>query len=593
MTDKFLPQLSQNLLDILEDDEYYDITIEVGSDPYVKIFRAHMVILNYRSAYLRRMLSTNKKHLDGTLVHLKLPNILPEAFHVILRYIYGGRLSLEKYDISDIIEILVAADKLCLQELVIHLQSSLIENNTNWMEENLDLVYKTSFENISFLELQNYCTDLISKEPDKIFKSPNFPSVPEKLLISLIKNDNLQMDEVQIWEHVLKWGFARHPELPPDHTTLSKDELNVLKNTLRQCIPFIKFFNLSSREFSDKVLPYKKVLPKELKKELVNYFWDRNIESKSRVNKEVKPANQSESQTNKESQSESQEIQSVSQTNKESQLESQANQSESQTNKESQSESQANQSESQTNKESQSESQINQSEPQKNKESTPESQANQSEPQINKGSQLEYQANKEPQSELQTNGETSSRENKEIKSIIDSKIITNKHAELISGWIDRPSLFSWVYKSNYYGFKLLFRGSRDGFTPSNFHQICDNQISTVMIIKVKGSNEILGGYNPIAWNQDYSNGVTKDSFIFSFENKDNIENYILSRVKDETSAIKNSKYYAPSFGESDLLLSGYDYRYSFCKKGSYEKTIRNTEDTFSVEEFEVFKIIKD
>ncbi|GBC18787.2 BTB/POZ protein [Rhizophagus irregularis DAOM 181602=DAOM 197198] len=465
------------------------------------------------------MLSTNKKHLDGTLVHLKLPNILPEAFHVILRYIYGGRLSLEKYDISDIIEILVAADKLCLQELVIHLQSSLIENNTNWMEENLDLVYKTSFENISFLELQNYCTDLISKEPDKIFKSPNFPSVPEKLLISLIKNDNLQMDEVQIWEHVLKWGFARHPELPPDHTTLSKDELNVLKNTLRQCIPFIKFFNLSSREFSDKVLPYKKVLPKELKKELVNYFWDRNIESKSRVNKEVKPANQSESQTNKESQSESQEIQSVSQTNKESQLESQANQSESQTNKESQSESQANQSESQTNKESQSESQINQSEPQKNKESTPESQANQSEPQINKGSQLEYQANKEPQSELQTNGETSSRENKEIKSIIDSKIITNKHAELISGWIDRPSLFSW--------------------------------------------------------------------------NKDNIENYILSRVKDETSAIKNSKYYAPSFGESDLLLSGYDYRYSFCKKGSYEKTIRNTEDTFSVEEFEVFKIIKD
>ncbi|CAB4463233.1 unnamed protein product [Rhizophagus irregularis] len=246
MTDKFLPQLSQNLLDILEDDEYYDITIEVGSDPYVKIFRAHMVILNYRSAYLRRMLSTNKKHLDGTLVHLKLPNILPEAFHVILRYIYG-------------------------------------------------------------------------------------------------------------------------------------------------------------------------VLPKELKKELVNYFWDRNIESKSRVNKEVKPANQSESQTNKESQSESQEIQSVSQTNKESQLESQANQSESQTNKESQSESQANQSESQTNKESQSESQINQSEPQKNKESTPESQANQSEPQINKGSQLEYQANKEPQSELQTNGETSSRENKEIK----------------------------------------------------------------------------------------------------------------------------------------------------------------------------------
>ena len=84
MVDKLLTKLSQNFLEILNDEEYYDITIEVGNDPYVKIFRAHMVILNYRSPYLRRILSTNKKNNDGTLVHIKLPNILPEIFHVIL-----------------------------------------------------------------------------------------------------------------------------------------------------------------------------------------------------------------------------------------------------------------------------------------------------------------------------------------------------------------------------------------------------------------------------------------------------------------------------------------------------------------------------
>src|ERR671927_133255 len=86
--DKFLPTLSQNLLEILEDNEFYDITIEVGNDPYVKIFRAHMVILNYRSPYLRRILSTNKKKNDGTLAHIKLSNILPEIFHVLLRLVY-------------------------------------------------------------------------------------------------------------------------------------------------------------------------------------------------------------------------------------------------------------------------------------------------------------------------------------------------------------------------------------------------------------------------------------------------------------------------------------------------------------------------
>ena len=82
---KFLPRLSQNLLENLDDEEYYDITIEVGNDPHVKIFRAHMVILNYRSPCLRRILSTSKNKNDGTLTHIKLPNISPEIFQIILR----------------------------------------------------------------------------------------------------------------------------------------------------------------------------------------------------------------------------------------------------------------------------------------------------------------------------------------------------------------------------------------------------------------------------------------------------------------------------------------------------------------------------
>ena len=84
----FYPKLSQNLLEVLNDEEYYDITIEVGNNPYVKIFRAHMVILYYRSSYLRRILSTNKMKNNGTLTtltHIKLPNISPEIFQIILR----------------------------------------------------------------------------------------------------------------------------------------------------------------------------------------------------------------------------------------------------------------------------------------------------------------------------------------------------------------------------------------------------------------------------------------------------------------------------------------------------------------------------
>ena len=85
MSTQFFSKLSQNYIELLEDDEYYDITIEVGEDPNVKIFRAHVNILCYRSPYLRRELAFNKKNNAGILAHIKLPNLSPEIFQIILR----------------------------------------------------------------------------------------------------------------------------------------------------------------------------------------------------------------------------------------------------------------------------------------------------------------------------------------------------------------------------------------------------------------------------------------------------------------------------------------------------------------------------
>jgi hypothetical protein len=356
---------------------------------------------------------------------------------------------------------LIAASELSLQELVTHLQSFLIENKKNWLEQNFTLVYKTSFENDSFLKLQNFCSELMSNEPEKIFNSIDFILLSEKSLISIIQHDNLQMNVIQVWEHVLKWGIAQNPGLPSDPSSYSKDDFNTLKNTLQQFIPFIKFNNLSHKEFLNNVYPYKKIIPKDLREKLIKHFID--------------------------------------------------------------------------------------------------------------------QPNNKPESKMII---------KEISSkSIDSKIITFQHAEIILKWIDR-------LEKNSYEFKLILRGSRDGFSPRKFHEICDNQSHTISIIKVKDSNEILGGYNPITWKSVNSFGITKDSFIFSF----NVEKHILSRVKNEQYAIFNARGCGPLFGEcgDDLAIWGSDsYDRSFCEKRSYKKRIRKTEDSFSVEEYEVFQITKE
>ncbi len=85
MPTQFFSKLSQNYIELLENDEYYDIIIEVGEDPNVKFFHAHMNILCYRSPYLRRTLAFNKKNNDNVLVHIKLPNISPKIFQIVLK----------------------------------------------------------------------------------------------------------------------------------------------------------------------------------------------------------------------------------------------------------------------------------------------------------------------------------------------------------------------------------------------------------------------------------------------------------------------------------------------------------------------------
>ncbi|GBC11642.2 BTB/POZ protein [Rhizophagus irregularis DAOM 181602=DAOM 197198] len=231
-TELFSRLLSQNYIELLEDNEYYDITIEVGEDPNVKIFRAHMNILCYRSSYLRRTLTSNKKNDNGVLSHIKLPNISPEIFQIVLRYIYGGILSLNGQETSDILNVLVAADELHLQELVNYLQKYLIENNSEWLEQHFELIHQTSFQSKSLSELQEFCTNLMAESPEKIFQSFDFTSLPEKSLVSLLRRDDLQMKEIEV------------------------------------------FCCLSSIEFSRKIRPYKKLLSHQLYEGLLNSYLD-------------------------------------------------------------------------------------------------------------------------------------------------------------------------------------------------------------------------------------------------------------------------------------------------------------------------------
>jgi hypothetical protein len=401
---------------------------------------------------------------------------LKKILFFVNRYIYGGILSLDEQDTSDFLRSLAAADVLHLKELVDYLQKYLIENKSEWMEENFEFVQQISLQSNNLVELQQFCAEFIAKSPEKIFKSNYFASLSEKFLISLIRRDDLQMKEIEVWEHVLKWGLAQNPTLNPEPDTWTDDDFIKIKIILQQCLPFIRFFCLSSKEFVQKVRPYKKLLNHQLYEDLVNSYMDPDIEPAKDI---LLPRNIITDET------------------------------------------------------------------------------------------------------------------------IDSKIVNLNIVSIISRWIDKVDI---NYKFSYlrelylpYKFKLLLRGSRDGFTPKKFHELCDKTSDTVTFIEVKNSEEIIGGYNPLKWESSFTWGKTKGSFIFSFKSKDNYKDTIISNVKNSGYALLFSTIAGPHFG-NDIMVSAsndyIDYNKIRYKNYYYEKKIRDSEDIFSIEDYEVFQIIK-
>ncbi|RHZ79104.1 hypothetical protein Glove_151g6 [Diversispora epigaea] len=149
-----------------------------------------------------------------------------------------------------------------------------------------------------------------------------------------------------------------------------------------------------------------------------------------------------------------------------------------------------------------------------------------------------------------------------------STIISEEHAAEISAWIDRKT-------SNYattnipYDFQLILLGTRDGFAPQTFWNICNGHSNTVVIARVKGTDEII-------WVND-----TKRA-IFNVE-----KNY--------------QNKYGPNFGDFRMSSDKSNFTLDdgcYCKNDIslfryYEKQIRPSLPLyFSIINYEVFKIVR-
>ncbi|KAG9299151.1 hypothetical protein G9A89_002522 [Geosiphon pyriformis] len=337
--------LSNDFGNLFNSQKFSDIRIIVGEAPDIRTFYAHSQILAARSPYFAVALSSNWIKRENNIIIFPKPNISPKIFEIILRYIYNGEISLDKHGVPTILELLVTADELILENIIDHLEDYLIENRAKELEENFATLQKTSFMHDSF----------------------------------------------------------------------------------------------------------KKILPGTLYEDLLHHYLVPGSHQKS---VDAQPL-------------------------------------------------------------------------------------------------------------------------RLTRSNIDTKLLKSQNIQQLDHWIqgkDDNTPFGNQLENN---FKLLLRGSRDGFTPADFHRLCDDKGATVSVIKVKGTGQIIGDFNPQSWHSrnEYLEG--KGSFIFSLGD-DKTENAILSKFFTGYGPFGGANC-GPYFGLSNIKLCGKDLKNSsdcYCQyTGHYEHAL--------------------
>ncbi|PKB94420.1 hypothetical protein RhiirA5_438818, partial [Rhizophagus irregularis] len=92
------------------------------------------------------------------------------------------------------------------------------------------------------------------------------------ILESLLKQDYLALDEIEVWNNLIRWAHAQQPTVNKDPSKWTKDELTLMERTLLRFIPLIRFHDIISEEYYDKVVPYEDLLPKKLKNEIWKFY---------------------------------------------------------------------------------------------------------------------------------------------------------------------------------------------------------------------------------------------------------------------------------------------------------------------------------
>jgi hypothetical protein len=186
---------------------------------------------------------------------------------------YTGTITLSDNMLSYYLDILVAADELALIELIDYIIEYILKKEMFWFRRNLVKIHRISSQHEAFQKLKSTCEEIIQKDSSTFLRSKDIGDLDESILIKLLKSDNLDLKEIEIWNQIIKWGKVQCSLNKDNINDWSTEDFDMLKLSLTNCLSHIRFFLISGADYHDKIRPFKKILSKELKNELREFYF--------------------------------------------------------------------------------------------------------------------------------------------------------------------------------------------------------------------------------------------------------------------------------------------------------------------------------
>src|SRR6266536_399517 len=180
----------------------------------------------------------------------------------------------------------MAVDELNIQTLIPCIQEYLINNQYEFLQQNpieiLETFYQV-YQHDTFTGLWNLTLETICEKPEIIFNSDKLIRLRAPLLELILKQDFLLLDEIVVWDNLIKWSLSQHPSIPHDVKKWNKEDITIMERTIHKFIPLIRFYDILPEVFHLKVYPFKVLLPEDLTNDILAFHILPNTDERSNI----------------------------------------------------------------------------------------------------------------------------------------------------------------------------------------------------------------------------------------------------------------------------------------------------------------------